>query len=139
MKFPWSYKKLNKIFLNARNPDIAELQGEFIVDILSFLPSLKSLSHRKVMYTTAEIQLGHNVLSGRKWGFFLLAEDSFKESGARKAVRLSYDLEDNLFLIKHIRDYIRCIEKNSLYIGKFYYIVFGRPFLIGFFSLEKIQ
>jgi len=139
MKFPGSYKALNKIFLHARDPDIAELHGEFRVDILSFLPSLKSLSHRKVIYTKGKTLMGHNVLSGRKWGHFLLAENTIKESSTLKAVRLSYDQEDNFFLIKHIRDYIRCIEKNSLYIGKFYYMVFGRPFLIGYFSLEKIK
>ncbi len=139
MKFPWSYKKLNKIFLHARYPDINELQGEFLVDILSFLPSLKRFSHRKVMYTTAKTQLGHNVISGRKWGRFSVSEGTFKESDFLKSVRLNYDLDNNFFLLKYIRDYIRCLEENTLYIGKFYYLVHGYPVLIGYFSLKKIQ
>ena len=139
MKFPWSYKALNEIFLNAREPEIDELQGEFIVDILSFLPSLKNLSHRKVMYTKDKTRLGHNVLSGRKWGHFLLTENKVKELSTLKAVKLSYDLEDNFFLLRNIRDYIRCIEENSLFIGKFYYLVCGYQVLIGYFSLEKIK
>ena len=139
MKFPTSYKELNKIFLNASDPVIAELNGEYIVDILSFLPSLKRLSHRKIMYTRAKTQLGHNVLSGRTWGRFSVSEGSFKESDFLKAVRLNYDREKNFFIIKNIRDYIRRIEDNTLYIGKFYYRIFERSIFIGYFSLEKIQ
>jgi len=118
---------------------MAELQGEFIVDILSFLPSLKGLSHRKVMFTKGKQGHGHNVLYGRTWGHFLLTENTFKELGSRKAVQLSYDVEDNFYLIKNIRDYIRCIDEKTLYIGKFYYHLFGHPLFIGYFSLEKIQ
>jgi hypothetical protein len=139
MKFPLNYKALNNIFLHALDPDIAELQGEYIVDILSFLPSFKRLSHRKVMHTTAKTQSGYNVLSGRKWGRFSVSEGTFMESDFLKVVRLNYDLENNFFLIKNIRDYIRCIEEYTLYIGKFYYVIFGYSFLIGYFSLEKIK
>ena len=118
---------------------MADLQGEFIVDILSFLPSLKRLSHRKVMLSKGKEGIGHNVLYGRRWGHFLLTENTFKELGSLKAIQLSYDVEDNFYLMKHIRDYIRCIDKKTLYIGKFYYHLFGYPVLIGYFSLEKIQ
>jgi hypothetical protein len=139
MKFPWSYKELNKIFLNAHDPDIDDFQGEYIVDILSWLPSFKSISHRKVIYTEGNRHYGHNVFPCLQWGQFLLTEKTLKESGDIKTLMLSYDLMDNFYLIKNIRDYIRCIDKNTLYIGKFYYQIFGYPVFIGYFSLEKIK
>jgi len=139
MKFPTSYKEINKIFLNASDPAIAELSGDYIVDILSFLPSFKRFNHRKVMYVKGDNHMGYNVLFGKTWGSFSVSEETFRESGFLKAVRLNYNLKDNVFPIKNIRDYIRCIEEKSLYIGKFYYLVLGYPILIGYFSLEKIQ
>ncbi len=139
MKFPTSYHKLNKIFLNARDPEITELQGEYIVDILSWLPSLKRLNHRKIINVMENTGRGHNVVMGKTWGRFSVTENTEKESVFHKALKLSYDNQDNSFLIRNIRDYIRCIEDNTLYIGKFFYRIFKRSVFIGYFSLKKIK
>jgi len=139
MQFPWSYKKLHQLFLDASDPDIDDVQGEFIVDMLSFLPSMKWLSHRKIITHDGSRHCGHNTLPGFTWGRFALTGKTFKKWGSVKTVMFNYDPGKNFFLLKNIRDYIRCIEEKKLYIGKFYYQFFGYPLLIGYFSLEKIK
>ena len=139
MKFPRRYHALKKIFLNACDPDIAALKGEYIVDILSFLPSLKRFNHRKVFHAGENNITGHNVLFGKTWGTFSVSESNDKESGFKKSLMLNYDMEDNFFLLRNIRDYMRSNENDTWYIGKFYFRFFRWDFFIGYFSLEKIK
>jgi hypothetical protein len=139
MKYPLSYNKLDRIFLNARDPDIKDFQGEFSVDILSVLPSFRWLSHRKVIYVENGNHIGHNVLSGKKWGKFSVSECDLMNTQSVKTLMFNYNMNNNFFLLRGIRDYVRCVERDTLYIGKFSYVIFNIHVLIGYFSLEKIK
>lgn len=139
MRFPLTYRELENIFMDARDPDIAALNGEYTVDMLSFLPSLKRFNHRKVIYAGEHKPAGYNVLFGKTWGKFSVSLSDDKETGFQKTLMLNYDLEHNFLLIRNIRDYLRCIEDNTLFIGKFYFRFFRWDFFIGYFSLEKIK
>ena len=51
MKLTRNHSRLTEIFKNARVPDIFEFHGEYLVDMLTVLPSLKNFSHRKIFLT----------------------------------------------------------------------------------------
>ena len=42
--------ELDKIFIKSSIPELTELSGEYYVDMLTGLPSLKKLFHRKAFY-----------------------------------------------------------------------------------------
>lgn len=139
MKFPGRYIKLREIFKKAEAPDISGVQGEYLVDILSFLPSLRRFSHRKVIYKNHAGVSGYNILFNKKWGHFFVEKGICRDIDSKGSLIINYDVEENSFLTSGIRDHIRCLEKDKLYIGRFYYELFGRSHFIGYFSLMKIK
>lgn len=140
MKFPNNNYELTEIFKNARIPEVSELNGEYFVDMLTMLPSLRKLSHRKVFYTKNDKVVGHNILFTNKiWGHFFLEEGICKEVDSSKVVVINYDKRENSFIFNRTKDFIRCVEDNTLYIGRFNYLFMGKFRFLGYFSLSKIK
>lgn len=79
MEFPKSNKKLGEVFAKAAVPDVFEFEGEYFVDMLTGLPSLRRFSHRKAFYAKEGGALGHNILfKNRIWGRFFLEKGTYR-------------------------------------------------------------
>ncbi len=79
MSLPKNNYKLDEIFKKAEAPAISEFNGEYFVDMLTGLPSLKKFSHRKVFYPKNNKIMGYNILlKNWKWGYFFLEEEICK-------------------------------------------------------------
>jgi hypothetical protein len=140
MELPKNNYELTKFFKNARTPNVYEFCGEYLVDMLTVLPSLRKFSHRKVFYTKNDRVLGYNLLFTNKiWGHFFLEEGICKEVDLLKVVVINYDKIENSFISNRIRDQLRCIEKDALYLGRFNYLFMGKPQFLGYFSLTKTK
>ena len=50
MTFPKTHRQLNEIFKDAGTPEIHDLNGEYLVDMLTVFPSFKRFSHKKVIH-----------------------------------------------------------------------------------------
>ena len=139
MKFPQDSRELRQIFMSAAPPDISELAGAYLVDILTIWPSFKRLSHRKIIYQENNKLLGHNVLLNITWGRFFIEEDICKDVDSVKVAVINYNRPEKFLHVRPIRDHIRCVDKGMNYIGRFNYLVSGRLMFLGYFSLEKIK
>ncbi len=139
MKLPGSHKELREVFINGTTPSPAELSGEYLVDMLTVWPSLKRFYHCKVIYKKEKRVEGHNLVFNRIWGRFIVEEDICVDVDSVKVALINYDRPENSLLIRGIRDHIRCLKRDALYIGRFNYMLFGRPRFLGYFSLEKIK
>jgi hypothetical protein len=138
MKFPQTHRELKEIFRSASNTALYDFSGEYLVDMLTVWPSFKRFSHRKVIYAENGRVSGYNVLFNKIWGHFIVEEDTCYDVDSVKVVVINYNKTENSFPIRGIRDHIRCIEKDMLYIGRFNYLFMGRLQFLGYFSLEKI-
>ncbi len=138
MKFPLNHNALKEMFINASESGLSEFQGEYIVDMLAYLPSLKRFSHRKVFYKKNDRIFGHNILSNKKWGHFYLEKGVCTDLDLLKITVINYDMRGNSLPVRRIRDYVRCIEKEKIYIGRFNYLIMSSPRFMGYFSLEKV-
>ena len=126
------------MFKAASTPEISEFEGEYFVDMLTILPSLKKLSHRKTFYKEKGKVLGYNLLFTKKvWGHFFLEEGVCEEADSLKVVVINYGQEENSFISNRIRDQIRSIKTGNLYLGRFNYIIMGRLRFWGYFSLSR--
>ncbi len=135
MEPPEDKRALDKIFKDAEIPNPSEFQGEYFVDMLTALPSLKKFSHRKTFRREENKTIGRNILfKGKKWGHFFL-EQTGGESGRSKTI-INYDVPENSFITRRIRDEVRRAG-NGAYLGRFNYIFFGKPRFLGYFSLVK--
>jgi len=139
MKIPQGSRELRQIFMSAAPPDISELAGEYLVDMLTVWPSFKRFSHRKVFYRENDNIVGYNVLLNVTWGRFFIEEDICEDAGSVKVVVINYNRAENLSHVRPIRDHIRCVVKGIHYIGRFNYLIAGRLMFLGYFSLEKIK
>ena len=77
------------------------------------------------------------MLLGRTWGYFFLEEGVCEDAGSAGAVIINYESEKNSSLTRRIRDYVRCIEEQRCYLGRFHYLLKGRLRFSGYFSLVK--
>ncbi|MQY66518.1 MAG: hypothetical protein GH147_08590 [Clostridia bacterium] len=108
--------------------------------MLTSLPSLRKFLHRKVFYHEKNRVLGYNVLlKNMIWGRFFLEEGICKEMDSIKAVVINYNKPENSFISNRIIDYVRCIKENTLYLGRFNYLLRGKFFFLGYFSLLKVK
>lgn len=140
MEFPRNNYELGGIFRRAQKPQISEFKGEYLVDMLTVLPSLKQFSHRKVFYIENNQTIGHNILFAKKiWGKFFLEEGICRGLDSLEAVVINYNRKDNSFISNRIRDYVRSVEINRLYIGRFNYLFMGKLCFLGYFSLSKLK
>ncbi|MBI5666309.1 MAG: hypothetical protein HZC49_14655 [Nitrospirae bacterium] len=138
MEFPKSYNELTQVFRSASAPDIDKLSGEYLVDMLSVWPSFKRFSHRKVIYRVNNQTQGHNTILNMAWGHFFIEEGICREVDSLRVAVINYNRADNSFPVRGVRDHIRCVEKDVLYIGRFNYQLPERLLFLGYFSLEKI-
>ena len=123
------------MFDKASVPDLSEFKGEYLVDMVTGLPSLRVFSHRKVFALREGVVVGHNVLfGGLRWGGFFM---EYADHGPSKVAVINYDRPGNTFITKKIRDHVRCMTKGALYLGRFNYLCAGRPRFLGYFVLEK--
>jgi hypothetical protein len=137
MNLPKNDAKLTEIFKNARVPDALEFHGEYLVDMLTVLPSLKKYSHRKVFYTEHNMVKGYNILFQKKiWGHFFLEHGTCEDKDSAAVLVINYARRENYFSYRMI-DYVRCVEDDTLYLGRFNYILFGKPRFLGYFTLLK--
>jgi len=139
MELPKTNSELKLIFRNAAPPDISEFSGEYLVDMLTVFPSLKIFGHRKIFYHENGKVTGCNVLFNRRWGHFSVKEEVCGEPDSLREAVISYDRGENTFPVRRIRDHVRRIEKDALYIGRFNYLIFGKLHFFGYFSLEKVK
>ena len=138
MWLPRNNYELNQIFINASAPEIFELKGEYFVDMLTGLPSLRRFSHRKIFYSENNNVFGYNILfTKRIWGRCFLEVGICKELDSSKVVVINYDRVGNSFISNKIRDYIRCVQENILYLGRFNYFFKEKLCFLGYFSLRK--
>jgi hypothetical protein len=139
MELPGNNRELREIFKNARTPEISELNGEYTVDMLTLIPSLKRFEHRKVFYPEDSGVSGYNMLLNIKWGRFFLEQETCKELGSLNVLVINYDKPGNLFITKRIRDHLRCVEDGDLYLGRFNSLFLGKLYFLGYFSLTKVN
>lgn len=139
MRLTGKSRELREIFRTAIVPPVTEFDGEYLVDMLTIWPSFKRFSHRKIFYRKDSGVAGHNVLFNRSWGHFSVEEGTCDNISPAKAVVINYNRSENPFLVRGIRDHVRRIIKDDLYIGRFNYMCRGRPRFLGYFSLEKIK
>ncbi|MEE9524301.1 MAG: hypothetical protein V3V59_06060 [Thermodesulfovibrionales bacterium] len=138
MKLPRNNKELDELFRSSTVPDVPEFSGEYFVDMLTVLPSLRKISHRKVFHVDNGGVSGCNVLFRRtRWGAFYLEKGMSSEPDPVPVVVINYDRAKNSFLTRRIRDHVRCLEKEMLYLGRFNYVLMGAPRFSGYFSLSK--
>jgi hypothetical protein len=139
MQFPKTHQELKEIYRSALTPVISDLDGVYIVDMLTTFPSFKRFSHRKVIYEDNGRVLGHNELFGKTWGHFFIEEDVCKAVDSINVAVINYDRPENTLPVRGIRDQLRCVDKGTLYIGRFNYLSFGKLIFLGYFSLEKVK
>ncbi|MGB2599551.1 MAG: hypothetical protein WBB86_04220 [Candidatus Omnitrophota bacterium] len=138
MKFPKSGRELEEMFRNAEVPEISEFDGEYFVDMLTILPSLRRFSHRKIFYTDNNKVLGRNQLFSKKsWGRFFLEEGVCEELDSLKTVLINYNVPENSFITYRMRDHVRRIKKSNVYIGRFYCLFMNKLLFLGYFSLTR--
>ncbi|MFC1520914.1 hypothetical protein ACFL6Y_00755 [Elusimicrobiota bacterium] len=136
-KLPRNNQKLEIIFKNAAVPEIAAFTGEYFVDMLTIMPSVRIFNHTKKLYMQNSKLFGYNVVFGIKWGYFSIEEGVCEELGSAKTAVIDYSSRGNTFLTNKIIDYVRCVEDGNLYLGRFNYRVCGKPRFAGYFSLER--
>jgi hypothetical protein len=139
MELPKNNRYLSEIFKKARTPEISELNGEYAVDMLTLIPSLKRFEHRKVFYPEDSGVSGYNLLLNRQWGRFYLEQGTCKEPGSLNVVVINYDKPGNLCITKQVRDHLKCVEDRSLYLGRFNVLLLGKLYFLGYFSLRKVK
>lgn len=138
MRLPRSNDELKEIFKDAKTPNISEFKGEYFVDMLTVLPSLRKISHRKVFYLENNKVLGYNMIFTNKiWGRFFVEEGICEAVDSLRVVVINYDRAENSFISNRIRDQVRCVEEKTLYLGRFNYIFMGKLRFLGYFSLLK--
>lgn len=135
MILPKDSRQLSEIFQTAIMPNVFEFDGEYFVDMLTILPTLRQLHHRKLFYRENNTVIGYNLLfSDLRWGYFFL-----EESAAEQTVAINYARRENSFVSRRIRDCVRCVEKKRLYVGKFHYCFMKQARFLGYFSLTRIE
>jgi len=130
-------KELHTVFASAAAPDFSHLNGEYIVSIL-MLPGYGILNHRKVLYTKNGTHSGYNVLFHKIWGRFSIEEGQTPAPDSFHSAVINYDIPENSFFIRRIRDYIRCVEEDN-YLGQAYYLLSDKTIFLGYFTMEKIS
>jgi hypothetical protein len=135
MKLLRNNYRLTEIFRSATVPDIAEFNGEYLVDMLTGPPSFSRFGHRKVFYKEDDKILGYNIIK-KPWGHFSL-EAGVSDVDDRGMVVINYDVKENLFIFRGIRDHVRCIEEKAVYIGRFNYTIMDKLHFLGYFLLLR--
>lgn len=139
-ELPKSNKELWEVFKNARTPEVGEFQGEYLVRMLTVMPSLHRLKHRKLFLNDAKGTTGRNLLCRNfGWGNFFLEEGTMPEPEKLKVVVINYHAPGNTILTRGIRDMVRAVDGGKLYLGRFNVLICGKFRFLGYFSLTKTE
>jgi hypothetical protein len=137
---PKSSRDLREVFRNARTPEVTEFHGEYLVRMLTAMPSLHGLKHRKSFRNDQKGTVGKNIVSRNfVWGNFFLEEGTMPGPEKLKVVVINYDAPGNTILTRRIRDLVRAVEGDRLYLGRFNMLINGKLRFLGYFSLTKIE
>ena len=137
MEFPRNNKKLDQIFLSGSLPEIQELEGEYLVDMLTLPASRRLFPDSKIFYSEDGKPAGHNRLfKTRTWGKFFLEECTLTEPFGGPCLIINYDTPRNTFLTRPIRDHIKRVKEN-IYLGRFNLLLGKKLLFLGYFSLSK--
>ena len=119
---------------------IKDLKGEYYVDILTGLPSIRKLNHRKKITIDSKDHRGYNTVFKKKkvFGHFKVEPDTCEELDSLKVIKLDYYVPENSFIMNRMIDRMRCMERKRLYLGRYYLRLFGKHKFMGYFTLEKI-
>jgi hypothetical protein len=137
MKLPKDNHNLTEMFKKARTPEVSEFNGEYVVDMLTVLPSFRRFSHRKLFYSANGDIMGQNLILNKAWGYFSLEKGVCDAIDSLAVVVINYNRIENLFLTRGVRDHVRCIERERLFLGRFHYLFMGRLYFLGYFSLTQ--
>lgn len=138
MDIPSNRNRLAVLFSRATLPDPADLAGIFHVEMITGVPSLRRLNHRKWIYTRAGQYVGCNILfRDYRWGRFQLqtAKDPWDKE---PSVLINYDVPLNGGLTRRMRDHVRCLVPFDTYLGRFSYTVADKLRFVGYFSLRRV-
>jgi len=140
VELPKGNARLTEVFINGDARSIRDLKGEYYVDILTGLPSIRKLNHRKKITLDRTGHSGYNTVFKKKkvFGHFKVEPDTCKELEDLKVIKLDYHVPENSFIMNRMIDRIRCIKRRKLYLGRYYLRLFGRHRFMGYFTLEKI-
>ncbi|MBI2591608.1 MAG: hypothetical protein HYW34_02940 [Candidatus Brennerbacteria bacterium] len=131
---------LSEIYKNGSSPDPIELKGIYkitmqtgIIPNLSWLGHIKTFSHFISPYNFNVV--GCNSFNGWfRWGYFEVQRHYLSVSPFFTVI--DYDLKAN-WLSRRIKDTIVTIMPKQLYLGKFHYMIFGKPRFLGYFTMER--
>jgi hypothetical protein len=132
------HRELNAAFVNAGHPDLSNLIGEYLVNIV-MVPGYSRFSHRKIFYEENDKIYGYNILFNKAWGHFRVEEGRAAVPDPLNVAVINYNRMKNSFVIRRIRDHIRRVKRDKLYIGRANYLLFGQLRFFGYFTLEKIN
>ncbi len=105
-RLPRNDKELAEIFRKAKKPELSEFNGEYEVDMLTMLPSLRCFSHRKVFSVEKDGVAGCNVLFRKqKWGHFFLEEGTCLNPELLRVIVVNYDRRENTILTSRGSDH----------------------------------
>jgi hypothetical protein len=137
MKFPRNTKELDEIFKTSSLPEIPELEGEYLVNMLLLVANRILFPDSKIFYTEDGKAVGHNRLfNNLKWGRFFLEKGTSRKLASLPVIVINYDMPENTFLTRGIRDEIRRVRKD-IYLGRFNMLLKGKLCFLGYFSLVK--
>lgn len=139
MSLPKSNRELDPLFKKGTLPEVKEFNGEqYYVNILTGMPNFRRFNHRKTFYMKQEDYFGNNMILGKlNFGYFSV-ESGFNEALDLPVANLNYDQPRTSFILKPMRDHIRCLETQKLYLGR-YNIINNNGVLTfkGYFSLRR--
>jgi len=135
-RLPQDNHSLTRIFKAATIPNIADFGGEYSVNMLTGLPNFRRFGHRKIFYEEGNKVSGHNVII-KPWGRFFLKE-GISDVDGKSVVVIDYNRSENSFISRRIRDHVRYIQEGNLYIGRFNYMLMGKLYFVGYFSLSRV-
>jgi hypothetical protein len=129
-------QQLEDDFRAARMFDPAELRGAYAVRMLTLMPSLHRLGHRKVFLGGSGCGAGTNMFFGNvAWGRFSLETGVQEGPEPLQVVVINYDCPENLPPTRLVRDHVRCQEPGRRYLGKLNVLVVGRLRFLAYFLL----
>ena len=133
-------RELDRAFREARMFDPAELRGPYSVRMLTLMPSLHRLGHRKVFLGGQGCTAGTNMFFGNlAWGRFSLETGVQAGLESLPVVVINYDCPGNLPATRRVRDHVRCQAPGRRYLGQLNVLVGGGLRFLAYFLLAKID
>lgn len=117
--------------------DPRELRGEYAVRMLTLMPSLHRLGHRKRFFAEGSNPGGTNLFfRSLRWGRFFLEEGLSDDPEPLPVVVINYDVPGNLWPTRTVRDHLREVESGRRYLGRLNVLLQGRLRFLAYFSLS---